>query len=161
MNTNAAHAFFRSAEGPRSISLCRSAAGMGLVVAVGLVFLLGPLGAHAHAAALTWDPAATGGAAGGSGVWDAASWWSGGSDGPWVSGTDAYFGGTAGTVSLVNPITANNVFFGTSGYLVTGNTLTLAGGTVNVATGANATIGSAVAGSGNSGLTLTGAARWS
>ena len=91
-------------------------------------------------------------------MWDAASWWSSGADSPWVSGADAYFGGTAGTVSLVDQVNANNLFFGASGYLVSGNILTLSGGTVNVATG-TATIGSAIAGSGNSGLTLTGAGR--
>ena len=128
---------------------------LGRIVVLALVFLLGPLGSLAHAAALTWDPTATGGTAGGSGTWDIASWWSGG-DGPWQSGDDAAFGGTAGTVSLDNPITAGNLFFNTSGYLVSGNTLTLTGGSVNVVSGASATIGSAIAGSGNSGLTLTG-----
>jgi fibronectin-binding autotransporter adhesin len=143
---------------PRSICLCRSAAGMGMIVVLGLVFLIGPLGSLTHAAALSWDPNATGGTAlGGNGVWDAASWWSSGSDGPWMPGADAYFGGTAGTVSLIDPVTANNLFFGASGYLVTGNTLTLTGGTVNVPTALSATIGAGLAGSGNSSLTLTGA----
>ena len=109
----------------------------------------------AFGAALTWDPAATGGTAGGSGIWNTASWFSG-SDGPWVSSDDAAFGGTAGTVSLNGAITAGNLFFNTSGYLVSGNTLTLTSGSVNVVSGASATIGSAIAGSGNSGLTLTG-----
>ncbi len=166
MNINAEHAFFRSAEGPQNLEgpniksqmtkLRHSIFNMRHLAVVGLFFLLGPLGSVAHAAALSWDPSTTGGTAvGGSGVWDAASWWNGG-DGPWVSGSDAYFGGTPGTVTLVNPITANNLFFGTNGYLVTGNTLTLNGGAVNVTAG-TATIGSAIAGNGNSGLTLTGA----
>ena len=143
--------FFRSANGGHPTLDIRYWA------VLGLIFLLGPLGSLTHAAALTWDPAATGGTAGGSGVWDAASWWSG-SDGGWASASDAYFGGTAGTVSLNNPITANNLFFGSTGYLVAGNnTLTLNGGAVNLATGSNATIGAGLAGSGNSGLTLTGA----
>jgi autotransporter-associated beta strand protein len=129
----------------------------GLVVVLGVAFLLGPLGSTTYAAYLTWDPAATGGTAGGNGVWDSASWWTGShTDVLWPSGTDAAFNGTAGTVSLVNPITAGNLSFITSGYLLTGNMLTLTGGSINVATG-SATISSAIAGSGNSGLTQTGA----
>ncbi len=167
MNINAENAFFRSAEGPQNLErpnvesqmtkIRHSTFDIRHLAVVGLVFLLGPLGSLAHAAALSWDPGASAGTAvGGSGVWDAASWWNG-SEGSWVPSSDAYFGGTAGTVSLVDPVTANNLFFGTSGYLVSGNTLTLNGGTVNVATGSSATINSRIAGSGNSGLTLTGA----
>ena len=57
-------------------------------------------------------------------------WWNGASDGPWVSGSDAVFGGAAGVVALGSPITAHNLSFNSSGYTISGNTLTLTGGTM-------------------------------
>lgn len=62
---------------------------------------------------------------GGSGNWDTATAnWSGG---VWNNGAldTAVFGGTAGTVSLTQPITAGGLFFQSSGYVIDGNTLTL------------------------------------
>ena len=103
---------------------------------------------------LNWDPAASNSnSGGGSGTWNTGSWYNGTSDVGWVTGDDAIFGGSAGTVSLTSGITANNLIFNTAGYTVTGNTLTLSGGTVNMAT-SSGTIASVIGGS--AGLTMTG-----
>jgi fibronectin-binding autotransporter adhesin len=133
----------------------------GFIVCLGLAFLLG-LVSQGQASALTWDPLATlatGGIGGGTGTWDTGSWWSGASngDGPWNSGNDAFFGGSAGTVSIVGGVSANNLIFNVSGYAVTGSVLTLTGGTVNLPNkGSSATIGSVIAGSVNLIQTGTG-----
>ena len=86
------------------------------------------------------------------GAWDTASWWNGASDLGWVAGDDAAFSGAAGTVTILNGVSANNLIFNTAGYTVTGNSLTLTGGTI--AANTNATISSLLAGV--SGLTVTG-----
>jgi autotransporter-associated beta strand protein len=65
---------------------------------------------------------------------------------------DAAFGGVAGTVTLNGPVSAGNLFFNTGGYTITGNALTLGGGSISVAS--TATINSPLAGS--SGLNLNG-----
>ncbi|MGH8046041.1 MAG: beta strand repeat-containing protein, partial [Chthoniobacterales bacterium] len=68
----------------------------------------------------------------------------------------AFFTGTAGTVSLSEPITATGLSFGTDGYIVSGNTLTLnASTTIDSSTGTQ-TISSVIAGAAT-GLTKTGA----
>ncbi len=129
----------------------------GPIPALALVFFLGTLTLAGYGAALSWDPGATGsGSNGGSGTWSTGSWWNGSVDGPWVGGTDAAFsGGATPTVSLGGPITANNLFFNSTGYSITGSTLTLTGGTVNLKNSSvSATIGSIIAGS--AGLTQTG-----
>ena len=61
---------------------------------------------------------------------------------------NAVFGGTAGTVTLGVAITAHNLTFNTSGYTVTGSTLTLGGisPSVAVVSGGSAVISSIVAG---------------
>lgn len=109
-----------------------------------------------------WDINGTGT---GTGTWDLSSpYWNSASDGvtgPMVAwnnaGLDnAYFGGTAGTVTLGTPITANALIFNTTGYTLSGGTLTLAGTTptITVNTGTD-TIGSVIAGT--AGLTKSGA----
>lgn len=109
---------------------------------------------------------------GGTGPWDLATLnWSTTVGGPvnytWLNdGTErANFGDTAGTVTLSTGITAFGVNFSTSGYIITGDTLTLAGagGVVNTST-FDATINSNLAGTvgltknGTGTLTLGGSA---
>jgi fibronectin-binding autotransporter adhesin len=116
------------------------------------------------AADLYWDTNASGGGLGGTGDWNtSASVWTQASDGvsgsyaPWNNGQadNAIFAGTAGTVTIGEPIIAYNLDFNVDGYTLTGNTLTLTGTppTISVATG-TATISSAIAGT--AGLTKTG-----
>src|SRR5579862_832843 len=115
-----------------------------------------------HAATLTWDPGHTPAApSGGSGNWDAtsANWSNGATDVVWTdtTGTDtAVFSGTAGTVKLVTGITANGITIGTAGYVITNNTLTLAGTTPTITSNANGAINSILAGA--AGLTTAGTA---
>ncbi|HEY1787268.1 MAG TPA: autotransporter-associated beta strand repeat-containing protein, partial [Verrucomicrobiae bacterium] len=55
------------------------------------------------AQSLYWDPSGSGSASsGGSGNWDTSDpfWFNGASDVPWTDGNDAFFEGTAGTVTL-------------------------------------------------------------
>ncbi|WP_206860571.1 autotransporter-associated beta strand repeat-containing protein [Lysobacter changpingensis] len=113
-----------------------------------------------------WDPNNTGIGLGGTGTWNTiGSFWSPNNDG--VSGPysawnnaaldDAFFGGTAGTVTLGTPITVHNLTFLSNGYTLSGSTLTLAGTTPSINTGNGAvtqTINSVIAG--NAGLTKTG-----
>ncbi|MGA2259280.1 MAG: hypothetical protein ABSG53_31795, partial [Thermoguttaceae bacterium] len=98
------------------------------------------------ATALFWDPTATNSSTGGGmGTWNTASWWNGASDAGWVTGDDASFGGTAGSaVTLSDSVIVHNLLFSTTGYTVSGSTLTLTGGTINAAE--NATIRSVLAG---------------
>lgn len=121
--------------------------------------------AEVQAANLTWDPLLDGdGVIGGAGAWNTTDlfWDPMGTDPviadnlAWINANNdtAIFGGTGGTVTLGVPITAGGLRFDTAGYIVTGNTLTLAGGgTIN--TVADATISSIVAG--GAGLNKTGA----
>ena len=90
----------------------------------------------AQAVTLYWDGATTtGDADGGTGTWDngTTSNWddaaSAGTDTAWNNATPdiAIFGGTAGTVTLGEAITADSLQFDTTGYTVTGSTLTLSG----------------------------------
>ncbi|MGN7919686.1 autotransporter-associated beta strand repeat-containing protein, partial [Lysobacter sp. 22409] len=132
---------------------------------LGVFFALLALYAPAWAADRYWDFNGTAVGNGGSGTWNLTSpFWSPNSDG--VSGPfsawsnaaldDAFFGGTAGTVTLGVPITAHNLTFLSNGYTLTGSTLTLAGATPTVTTnaGVTTTIGSVIAGS--AGLTKAG-----
>ncbi len=90
-----------------------------------------------QAAQLYWDPnATTGTAPGGTGNWDLTDsfWYDGTADNIWPNaGDDAFFTGTAGTVTLTTSISAGNLFFtnATGSYLLTNATgaevLTLAG----------------------------------
>jgi autotransporter-associated beta strand protein len=118
--------------------------------------LLSPL--HAQ---LYWDGSATqtADADGGTGTWDSSSanWADAATAGnnlPWAPDQTAVFGPTAGTVTLQSAgISAAGLNFQTSGYNLTGATLTLGTGTVHVAVG-TATVQSAIAGT--NGLTKTG-----
>src|SRR6188472_3631774 len=86
-------------------------------------------------AALYWDAdgsaagnnTSTGANLGGSGNWESAGKWfdSVSSDVSWSSPTDAVFTGSTGTVTLNSPQSATSLSFKTSGYTLTGSTLTL------------------------------------
>ena len=128
----------------------------------------------AHAASLLWDGngATEPNPDGGAGTWDVnstANWWDGASNVKWpaAGGTndDAVFANTAGTVLLAaGGVTANDLTFSSTGYLIQGNTLTLNGTTPIITTAADvsATISSVVSGaaglvkSGGGTLTLSG-----
>ena len=75
----------------------------------------------------------------------------------WNAGNDAVFQGSAGTVSIAaTGATAHNITFTTTGFKISGNTLTLnaATPTISTGTGITATINSVIAGS--AGLTKSG-----
>jgi fibronectin-binding autotransporter adhesin len=116
----------------------------------------------AVAATLSWDPGITGGSTvGGSGTWDtntSTNWWSGAADGTWTDTTGtatAFFGGSAGTVTVSGKDTVNALNFNTPGYVLTGGSVNLAGTAPAIAVNAGSTtINSAVTGS--AGLTKTG-----
>ena len=124
-----------------------------------------------NAASLSWDGSdtVTAGAQGGAGNWNVnstANWWDGTADVVWpaLGGTDddAIFEGTAGTVTLTSAITANDLTFNTTGYILSGaQTLTLNGTTptITVGTSITATIGNGTATvlAGSAGLTKAGA----
>ncbi|MEI6603702.1 MAG: autotransporter-associated beta strand repeat-containing protein [Verrucomicrobiota bacterium] len=125
------------------------------------------LACQAAQAALTWDGSdlVSTGAQGGSGNWNVnstADWWNGTADVIWpaLGGTndDAVFAGTAGTVTLTSAITANDLTFNTTGYILSGaQTLTLNGTSPTLTTGSGiaATVSSVIGGS--AGLTKAGA----
>ena len=130
--------------------------------------LLGLGALPAGAADLYWDVNGTGVGLGGSGTWNTTSpLWNPSADGvsgpmtTWNNaapgGDNAFFNGTAGTVTLAGPMTVHSLSFGLGGYTLAGSTLTLAGTTPTIA-GA-ATISSVIAGSAGftktSGGTLT------
>jgi fibronectin-binding autotransporter adhesin len=111
---------------------------------------------RAAAADRYWDANATGVGRGGTGNWDlSSSIWSGndndvaGPYGTWSNGgsDNAFFGGTAGTITLIEPIIAHNLTFDAGGYTLTGNTLTLTGATPTIAANSGTTtIDSVIAG---------------
>jgi autotransporter-associated beta strand protein len=111
-----------------------------------------------------WDPDAsaannntsTGAGLGGSGTWSSAvNWFNGTSEIAWVSGGDAVFTGTAGTVTLASPQSAASLTFKSNGYALSGSTLTaVAPATYSVDAGVTATIASTIAGSAT--MTKTG-----
>jgi fibronectin-binding autotransporter adhesin len=110
-------------------------------------------------AVLYWDAdgsaagnnTSTGANLGGSGNWnDAGKWFDGvSSDVSWSTAADAVFTGSTGTVTLNSPQSATSLSFKTSGYTVTGSTLTLGPTPANITTdaGITATIASTIAGS--------------
>ncbi|RVI65210.1 autotransporter outer membrane beta-barrel domain-containing protein [Sinorhizobium meliloti] len=131
--------------------------------------LTGLAAGPALAADRYWDVNQTSTGSGGAGVWNLSNlYWSPSSsdtlgpyNAPWDNGAldHALFAGTAGTVTLGAPITANALTFNTNAYTISGtaaNILTLAGTTptVTVTTGTS-TISAVVAGS--AGLTKAGA----
>ncbi len=105
-----------------------------------------------NAASLQWDANGAAPGSGGSGTWNTttALWFNGSSFQNWNNATldDAVFGGTAGTVTLGVPITAHNLTFNTSGYVLTNSALTLGGinPTVSVVSGGTAIINLGIAG---------------
>ncbi|CDX32238.1 Outer membrane autotransporter barrel domain (modular protein) [Mesorhizobium plurifarium] len=128
-----------------------------------IALLLGLGATPAGAADRYWDVNGTAVGLGGTGTWDTSSlFWNPSSDGvtgpmaSWnnaaLGGDDAFFNGTAGTVTLAGPMTVHNLTFGVAGYTLAGSTLTLTG-TAPTISGA-ATINSIIAGS--AGLTKTG-----
>ena len=114
----------------------------------------------ANAADLQWSANGVTPGGGGTGTWNTTTplWFNGATFQTWNNAAldNAVFGGTAGTVTLGVAITAHNLTFNTSGYTVTGNTLTLGGvsPTIGVVSGGNATVGSVMAGT--AGLTQAG-----
>ncbi len=122
-------------------------------------------------ATLYWDgantsdtnDALTGANLGGSGTWNnllTANWWDGipsSSALTWNNaGLDtAIFWGSAGTVTLESPLVASGLLFKTSGYLLTGGSLTLAGSSsITAELGTYTTLASQILGT--DGLTLAG-----
>lgn len=123
--------------------------------------LLTLVGSRVPAADLTWDPGGAGGGTGGTGTWNTTGpfWNDAGTFRAWsnVLLDVGIFGGTAGTVTLGESITASGLQFTATGYTVTGNTLTLSGGTPSITTsaGVTATIQSRLVGT--AGLFISGA----
>ena len=97
---------------------------------------------------------------GGTGTWNTstARWFNGTTFQNWSNAAldDAVFGGAAGTVNLGSAITAHGLIVDVTGYIVTGNTLTLGGvtPTISIVPGGSVTIDSTIAGT--AGLTGTG-----
>lgn len=91
----------------------------------------------------------TGSGLGGTGTWDSTTsrWYNGVTTSSWVAGNEAVFWGTPGTVTIASPQSASNLRFRTTGYTVTGSTLTMTGPSIVVDAGVSATIGSIIAGS--------------
>jgi fibronectin-binding autotransporter adhesin len=125
-----------------------------------LALLVAPSVVHAQANR-NWDANGATAGNGGAGTWNTTTpAWSPNADGttgpytPWSNATpdNAIFGGTAGTVTLGEPITVHNVIFNTAGYTLAGDTLTLGGLTPTI-TGTG-TISSVIAGT--AGLTTGG-----
>ncbi|MGO9108203.1 MAG: GDSL-type esterase/lipase family protein [Thermoguttaceae bacterium] len=115
----------------------------GVVVLLALCCTSGPLRAaslyFSGAVGKTWDQATT-------------ADWSSTSGGPygriWSSGADAFFEGTAGTVTVSGTISSvNSLHFNVDGYTLNGGAITLAGSSGSISTGAGAdTIASQLAG---------------
>lgn len=136
-----------------------------VVYIAGLSFAVGFSIGAAEAANRYWDPNGTALGRGGTGTWDISSgYWSPNGDGvsgpfsPWnnTAFDSAIFGGTAGTVTLIGSIAAQNLTFETNGYILAGGTLTLGNSAAPTITtnGVNATINSVIAGT--NGLTKLG-----
>ncbi|WP_421522021.1 autotransporter outer membrane beta-barrel domain-containing protein [Ochrobactrum quorumnocens] len=96
-----------------------------------LTFLTAP---PAFAGNLYWDPNGAAAGIGGTGSWNlTGAMWNTSADGlsaPSVAWNNtehdtAVFAGTAGTVTLANPITIGGIQFSSNSYLITGNQLTL------------------------------------
>ncbi len=140
---------------------------------LGAFLTVASLATYSHATDFFWDGAdTTANADGGTGNWDAgvtANWDSLASAGSSViwplssSGNDdAFFGGSAGTVTLSGGVTANSLTFSTAGYSLAGASLTLDGTTPSITNDGAASISSSLIGSaglnkiGNGTLTLSG-----
>ncbi len=125
----------------------------------------------AAAQTLEWDAngaTSNGTVEGGTGDWDdtTANWTSdaGTTNETWTDGSNAVFGGTAGTVTVVGTQDVENITFQTGGYTVTGgalnytnsgNGITTSGGTTTIASDITSTTGLQKSGDGT--LVLSGA----
>ena len=94
---------------------------------------------------LYWD--GSNGPTGDAGVWGPGNddWRVGSPSGPlqgWIDGSDAVFGGTPGTIEVSSPVVASSLTFLTDGYVLQGDTISLASpqATIEVICG-SATIG--------------------
>lgn len=98
----------------------------------------------------------TGAGLGGAGTWDNSSskWFNGATDGPWLANKTAVFLGTAGTVTLSAPQSAEGLQFKSNGYTITGSTLTVSGSTISVNSGMIGAINSTLIG--GAGVNKTG-----
>lgn len=103
------------------------------------------------AATLFWDADGTfGGGTGGSGNWNTTSlfWTNSTAMQAWTNATNdvASFGGTAGTVTLTEAVTAGGLTFSVDGYTLAGNgnTLTLGGNVIVTNAGTHALIQSSI-----------------
>jgi fibronectin-binding autotransporter adhesin len=83
---------------------------------------------------LYWDTNGSSAGLGGTGNWLGAGNWNNsagtGTAQSWTDGRDAFFDGTAGTVTVDGPVTASTLNFNVGGYTIasSGSTLTLANG---------------------------------
>lgn len=131
-----------------------------LTAALGLWLLAGLFACPSPATAqLYWDPGLTASSGGGGpGTWStAANWFNGSVDTTWTAGDTANFGGSSGgTVTLGAAENADGLTFTTTGYTLSGSTLTLGGTapTITVPSGGAETISNILAGS--AGLTVSG-----
>ena len=97
----------------------------------------------------------TGAGLGGTGTWDiGAKWYNGTTDTAYVPNSNVVFTGTAGVVSVTAPQLVASMQFKTTGYSVSGSSLTLTGPTMATDAGVDATIASSIIGA--AGLTKTG-----
>ena len=103
------------------------------------------------------NDAATAAGLGGTGSWDSGGpkWYDGTSNAAYVQGSNVVFAGTAGTISFTAPQTVSSLQFKSTGYVVTGSSLTLAGPTIYTDAGVTALINSPI--SGTHGLIKNGA----
>lgn len=143
-----------------------------------LALLCGFAASPVPAEDLWWDPNFSSIGLGGNGAWNTTDQlWSpitpgqptaDGVSGPWFPWNNAaldnaFFAGTAGTVTLASPITVHDITFQSGGYTLTGGTLTLAGtdpsftttaGTTSIDSVVNITTGGLIKNGGGT-LTLT------
>ena len=130
---------------PRLLAVC-----LGAFVALG--------GAAALGATFSWDPSGGSASLGGAGNWSTGTtnWWNGTTTAAWAAGNTALFSGSAGgTVTLTNSQSVAGLTFSTTGYTLTGSTLTLTGGSITA--NQSAQMNNVI--TGTAGLTLTGTGR--
>ena len=122
--------------------------------AVSVFCFIGPAAATTY----TWDPGQTGNGSDGSGNWDLVTtdWALSGSTLAWVNGYDALFGvgiSTAGTVTIAggSAVTPNSITFNpalSGNYTISGGSINLSNASTAITVNANATISSALSGTG-------------
>ena len=115
----------------------------------------------ASGASLYWDGGMTGGNNGGNGTWSLSAttnWYNNTADQAWADYSDAYFAGTAGTVTVSGTVNVNSLNFTTGGYTLGGGTINMSstGGAVSIGSGLTETINSAMTGAGTTSMTLAG-----